>query len=159
RRSRVFDDAYRRAEVALREAQHQDPLVERLLTFVRDGADLDVSRIRPFALADEWAEDRRAVLGLCLSAVRAGLLDLRWDIVCPSCRVSTDTLPSLAALADHGTCQLCELAFALDLEDAVEATFIPASAIRDVDVGPYCIGGPARAPHVRAQSVLPAGGE
>ena len=133
--------------------------VDKLLAFVRDGDDLDVSRMRPFALADDWGVDRRAVLGACLSAVRAGLLDLRWEVVCPSCRTATDVLPSLASLSDHGACQLCDLAFSLDLEDAVEATFAPAGALREVDVGPYCIGGPARTPHVLAQSILPPGGE
>jgi class 3 adenylate cyclase len=99
------------------------------------------------------------VLGVCLSAVRAGLLDLRWEIICPSCRTASDVLPSLASLSEHGACQLCDLEFALDLEDAVEATFAPARAIRDLDDGPYCIGGPARTPHVLAQAVLPAEGE
>src|SRR6185295_18265547 len=108
---------------------------------------------------DEWEVDRRDMLGVCLSAVRAGLLELRWEIVCPSCRTATETLPTLASLGEHGACQLCDLEFALDLEDAVEATFAPAAAIREVDVGPYCIGGPARTPHVLAQQLLPAEGE
>ncbi len=159
-RSRVRADALAQPEATLRAA---DPghgaLVDRLVAFVRDGDDLDVSRIRPFELADGWKEDRRAVLGVCLSAVRAGILDLRWEIVCPSCRTATDVLPSLGALSEHGACQLCDLEFALDLEDAVEATFAPAAALRQVDVGPYCIGGPARTPHVIAQAILPAGGE
>jgi adenylate cyclase len=160
RRTHVRDDAFGRVEAALREAEpERAPLVAKLTAFVRDGEDLDVSRIRPFALADDWREDRRALLGVCLSGVRAGLLDLRWEIVCPSCRTATDVLPSLAALTEHGACQLCDLEFNLDLEDAVEATFAPASALREVDIGPYCIGGPARTPHVIAQAILPAGGE
>src|SRR6185437_4913501 len=158
RRSRVREDAFSRAEQALRKVE-RGTVTDKLLAFVREGEDLDVSRMRPFALADEWREDRRAVLGACLSGVRAGLLDMRWEIVCPSCRTATEVLPSLASLSDHGACQLCDLAFSLDLEDAVEATFAPAAALREVDVGPYCIGGPARTPHVLAQSVLPAGGE
>ena len=115
--------------------------------------------MRPFALAESWHEDRRAVVSACLSAVRAGLLDLRWEIVCPSCRTATDVLPSLASLSDHGACQLCDLEFSVDLEDAVEVTFAPAHAVREVDAGPYCIGGPARTPHVLAQSLLPPSGE
>src|SRR5262249_52218425 len=151
RRTEVFGEAFRRAEAALREVEHdRASTVDRLVAFVRDGADFDVSRMRPFELADAWGEDRRAVLGVCLSAVRAGLLVLRWEIVCPSCRPATAVLPSLSELSEHGACQLCDLEFALDLEDAVEATFAPAQAVREVDVGPYCIGGPARTPHVLA---------
>ncbi len=158
RRSHVHDEVLLRAEAALRRTA-RGPLAERLIALVRDGDDLDVSRMRPFELADTWQEDRRAVLGACLSAVRAGLLELRWEVVCPSCRTATEVLPSLASLSEHGACQLCDLEFALDLEDAVEATFAPVAAVRAIDAGPYCIGGPARTPHVIAQSILPAGGE
>jgi class 3 adenylate cyclase len=160
RRGALHTSAFDRAAAELVDAERgRRAVAERVIAEVRDGADLDVSRMRPFALADDWKEDRRAVLGVCLSAVRAGLLDLRWEVVCPSCRTATEVLPSLASLSEHGACQLCELEFALDLEDAVEATFAPAAAVREVDVGPYCIGGPARTPHVLAQAVLPAGGE
>jgi class 3 adenylate cyclase len=152
--------ALARAEEALRAAEpaHRS-LVDKLAALVSGAGDLDAARIRPFAVADAWGEDRLAVLGVCLSAVRAGLLTLRWEVVCPSCRVATEVIPSLAELADHGACQLCDLDFALDLEDAVEATFAPTPAVREVDVGPYCIGGPARTPHVLAQAILPARGE
>lgn len=160
RRSRVDDSSLQRAEAALREIDRDHgKLADRLAAYVRDGDDIDISRIRPFALADEWQLDRRELLGVCLSAVRAGLLELRWEIVCPSCRTATEVLPTLSSIGEHGACQLCDLEFALDLEDAVEATFAPVAAIREVDVGPYCIGGPARTPHVLAQSILPAQGE
>jgi adenylate cyclase len=160
RRGALHEGAFERAADDLRRAEPgRVALADRIAALVRDGGDLDVSRIRPFELADDWGEDRRAVLGVCLSAVRAGLLDLRWEVLCPSCRTATEVLPSLASLSDHGACQLCELEFALDLEDAVEATFAPAAAVREIDTGPYCIGGPARTPHVIAQAVLPAGGE
>jgi class 3 adenylate cyclase len=159
-RSEIHQEAFRRADEALRAAEGARPgLVDRLVTFVRDAADFDVSRIRPYALADGWGEDRRAVLGVCLSAVRAGLLVLRWEVVCPSCRTASSVLPSLAAISDHGVCHLCDLEFTVDLEDAVEATFTPTAAVREVDTGPYCIGGPARTPHVVAQAILPPEGE
>lgn len=159
-RSEVHGEAFRRADEVLREAERANgAVVDRLVAFVRDADDFDASRMRPFALADAWGQDRRAVLGVCLSAVRAGLLELRWEVVCPSCRTASDVLPSLSSLSEHGACQLCDLEFAVDLEDAVEATFAPATAVRAVDVGPYCIGGPARTPHVVAQVILPASGE
>jgi class 3 adenylate cyclase len=130
----------------------------RLVGYVRDAGDVDVSRMRPFSLAEEWALPRREVLAACLHAVNAGLLDLRWEVVCPSCRTATEALPSLASLTDHGRCQLCDIAFSLDLDEAVEATFAPTRAVREIDAGPYCIGGPARTPHVLAQAIVPARG-
>ena len=160
RRTRVQSAAFTRAEAALREAEaDRRPLVDQLLAHVAGADDLEISRIRPFALADAWSVDRHALITVCLASVRAGLLELRWEIVCPSCRTATDVLPSLASLSEHGACQLCDLEFTVDLEDAVEATFAPVRAVREVDTGPYCIGGPARTPHVLAQEILPAGGE
>ena len=42
----------------------------------------------------------------------------------------------------------------MDLDRAVEATFSPHPSIREVKQGPYCIGGPARTPHVYAQVLV-----
>ncbi len=131
-------------------------VAKRVAELVELGADVDVSRIRPFALADEWALPRRETLSTFLRGVQAGMLDLRWEVICPSCRTATDTVPTLSSLTSHGACQLCELSFELDLDEAVEATFAPAAGVRQVDDGPYCIGGPARTPHVLAQVILPA---
>src|SRR5262249_40583032 len=50
RRGAVHADALARAEKALRESD-RGPRVEKLLAYLRDAADADVSRIRPFALA------------------------------------------------------------------------------------------------------------
>src|SRR5580692_2531800 len=134
RRGALHEGAFERAADDLRRAEPGNVgIADRIAALVRDGGDHEVSRIRPFEIADEWKQDRRAVLGACLAAVRAGLLDLRWEVLCPSCRTATEVLPSLASLSDHGACQLCELEFALDLEDAVEATFAPSAAVREVD--------------------------
>jgi class 3 adenylate cyclase len=150
--------ALARAAEALRGRVEPD-VAERLVALVRESPDVNVARIRPFELADAWGQPRRAVLAACLQAVRAGLFELRWEVVCPSCRTGTEALPTLAELSQHGACQLCELEFALDLDEAVEAVFAIAPSIRPVDVGPYCIGGPVRTPHVVAQALLPAKGE
>lgn len=131
---------------------------ESLVALVRSGSDLDVDRIRPFELADAWNTDRNLVLGACLHAVGAGLLELCWDLICPSCRTASERSRSLTELGAHAHCQLCDISFDLDLDRAVEATFRPTEGIRKVDEGPYCIGGPARTPHVLAQTVLPAAG-
>lgn len=159
-RSAVQAATLARAEASLRAAEKdRRAIVDRLVAHVAEADEIEASRLRPFELADAWGEDRTAVLGVCLSAVRAGLLTLRWELICPSCLVATDVLPSLGALAEHGACQLCDLDFSVDLEDAVEATFAPAPAVREIDVGPYCVGGPARTPHVFAQAILPPRGD
>ena len=133
-------------------------LVDKLCDFVRDARDEELARIRPYALADAWGLDRRALLTLCLHAVKSGLFELRWEVICPSCRVGAEVVGSLAAVKEHAECHLCEIAFGLDTDEALEATFAPTPSVRKIDVGQYCVGGPSRTPHVLAQSLLPARG-
>src|SRR5262249_31323759 len=56
---------------------------ERIL----EGSDDQLTGIRPFALADLWRTDRLEVLKLFLHATTAGLVELRWELMCPTCRV------------------------------------------------------------------------
>src|SRR5438105_3205140 len=62
------------ARRALVDAGALPDLVERLCLFVEQDDDPSVGRIRPYALADLWQAERRAVLELCLEATRHGLL-------------------------------------------------------------------------------------
>jgi adenylate cyclase len=133
----------------------QRSAAEKLVAAVESFSDVALDRIRPLELAARWDLEPRAVLGACLHAVVAGLLELRWDLVCPSCLTATDRLSSLRDVSQDGHCQLCDIGFSVSLDRSVEATFRPARAIRVLDEGPYCIGGPARTPHVVAQAILP----
>ncbi len=158
--TRVDELALERAATALRGelGEERREVGDRLVAFVRDAGDADVGRIRPFELADRWGVERRVALEVCLAATVAGLLELTWDIVCPSCRTTAGRMQTLSEVGTSGHCQLCDISFELELDRAVEATFRPARGVRLVDEGPYCIGGPQRTPHVVAQALLPAGG-
>ena len=135
-----------------------EALAERLTELLRRGDDGELARLRPFALAARWGADGRAVLELCRAAVVAGLLELSWEVVCPSCRTGADRLSDLAELRPEGHCGLCDLRFGVELDRAVEATFRPAPAVRQVEAAERCTGGPGRSPHVLAQVVLEPGG-
>lgn len=151
--------ALERSSQALQEMLAPDlhPIAEQVVEVVRQGADFDVSRLRPFVLADEWGRDRHDVLAVCLTAVIAGLVELSWELICPSCRTAAGAATTLADVPTEGHCHLCDLAYGIDLDKAVEVTFRPAPAVRQVDGGPYCVGGPARTPHVVAQAVVAPG--
>jgi class 3 adenylate cyclase len=153
----VNEERLARAAEALAQAGGGE-IGKLLVKLVGTASDDRVMRLRPFELADEFKANRREVLTTCLLAVRAGLLQLRWDVVCPSCRTGSSSIDSLGELTTHGVCQLCEIGFGLDLDEAVEATFKPVEGIRVVDAGPFCVGSPARMPHVVSQAVLPSGG-
>jgi class 3 adenylate cyclase len=135
-----------------------DPvLVDRLVEVITLGDAVALSHIRPYALADYWGEDRTAVLELCLVATRHGLLDLRWDILCPACRGVRDSLPTLGGVSRTVHCDVCQIDFNAHFERSVELTFSPNPAIRVVEEGVFCVGGPQDSPHVIAQQLIPAG--
>jgi adenylate cyclase len=131
------------------------PIRSRLTQLLDTADDATLARLRPYELADEWGEERRDVLQACLHAVSAGLLELRWEVICPSCRTASDDKGALAELSEHGDCHLCDVRFALDVDDAVEATFRLSPSVRAIETAPFCVGGPGRVPHVVAQVILP----
>jgi adenylate cyclase len=132
-------------------------IAERLVRHVAEAPDQDLGRMRPFDLADRWKTSRNETLETFLYGVMAGLLELNWELICPSCRVGAATVPSLSDIEAHGHCSLCDLSFGVTLDQAVEATFFPSPAIRRVKEQRYCTGGPASTPHVIAQASLEPG--
>ena len=148
-----------RAEKALTQlrAKHDRELVEKLRDHVFKGPDYDVLRIRPFELARTWKQKREDVVRLCLDSVGAGILELRWAIICPSCQTVSDILPSLRELQETAHCHSCDIQFGMDLSRAVEATFAPHPSIRVVEGRPFCIAGPMLTPHVMAQALVSPG--
>lgn len=155
--SRIDAEGLDRLAKGLFDSTSGDELVaaQKLVELIRTGADQRVDRIRPYELARSWGLPDRAVLEACLQGVSAGVLELMWDLVCPSCRTASERMRALSALGAHAHCQLCDISYDLDLDRAVEATFRPPDSLRTVDEGPYCIGGPARTPHVLVQAILP----
>jgi adenylate cyclase len=132
-------------------------IVDRLFEVIRRGDDFTVARIRPYVLAESWGVQRRAAVDLCLYATRAGLLDLQWDVLCPSCRGAKQTNNSLRGIAQPVHCDACNIDFNANFEQSVELTFRPNPAVRLVEVFPFCIGGPQITPHIAVQQQVPAG--
>lgn len=133
------------------------PVVDRLRTLVNEASDADCVKLRPFELADSWMEDRREVLVAFLHAVPAGLFEMRWALVCPSCRTAAAEVPTLQDISTQGHCNQCDITFEAELDRAVEATFRPAPAVRQVPELMFCATGPARTPHVLVQANLEVG--
>ncbi|HEV8367119.1 MAG TPA: DUF5939 domain-containing protein [Pyrinomonadaceae bacterium] len=134
-------------------------IVDRLLEFLTTADDFAVARIRPYQLADNWKVSRRLVLETCLRATRVGLLDLRWDLLCPMCRGAKDIGSSLKNLPTNVHCPTCKIDFNANFDRFVEVTFKPSAGVRVVELQDFCIGSPQRTPHVVVQQLLIAGGE
>lgn len=131
--------------------------IEALGTFLREAPAQEVARIRPIALARRLGLAEDSVVDGCLYAAAVGLVTPLWDILCPSCRVPSSMEASLKALREHGRCEVCNLAFALDLAGSIELVFQVHRALRTADAATYCISSPAHTPHVMVQIRLAPG--
>jgi class 3 adenylate cyclase len=127
------------------------PALQKLRLHVLSASDLDVVRMRPFELADQWREDRTAVLRLFLHAARVGALDLNWTVLCPSCRVAVRKTLTLSQLKAQAHCETCQIEFGADLAKSVEARFTVNPAVRPARREIYCIGGPQNMPQIVVQ--------
>ena len=132
-------------------------LVERLGEFLAAGSAQEVARIRPIALARRLELDPDQVIAACLHGAREGLLELRWDLLCPVCRISCQVGDSLKVITEHAHCKACDVDFPLDFASSIEMIFRVHPEIREADLAVYCIGGPAHSPHVPAQVRLAPG--
>lgn len=133
----------------------RNDVVERLVEFISTADDFSLSKIRPYALADEWQLPRRAVLEACLRATRVGLLDLQWDLVCPLCRGAKESESSLRDINSTVHCETCRIDFTVNLDRFVEVTFKPNALVRQAEITDFCVGSPQRTPHVVMQQLLP----
>lgn len=131
-------------------------LWDKLRQFITTADEMDLTHIRPYALADRWGVPRREVLNLCLHATRAGVLNLQWDVLCPLCRGAKESNPTLSGIHEPVHCESCNIDFNVNFDRSVELTFRPNPAVRDVVVREYCVGGPNVTPHIVAQQVLPS---
>jgi adenylate cyclase len=132
-----------------------DPLLAgRLRLLLEEGDDADLARIRPYALASAWGSPRRDVLEACLLGARTGLLDFRWDLLCPSCRGAKFTAARLKDIHGPIHCDACQIDFRAAFDRSVEVTFSANRSIRAPAAGEYCVGSPQRTPHVHLRQTL-----
>ncbi|HEV8322839.1 MAG TPA: adenylate/guanylate cyclase domain-containing protein [Myxococcota bacterium] len=132
-----------------------EPVVrERMLAFLRSRGDDELRQIRPYEVARAWELDRRGVLSGFLHAARAGLVDLRWQINCPTCRVGAASAEGLDSVGKRVHCDTCDIDFDVDFAANVEAVFQVNGAIRPVQPAVYCAGSPWFRPHVFAMLVV-----
>jgi class 3 adenylate cyclase len=136
---------------------HQLRQVQRLADLLSTESDANLVRLRPYVLADAWQAPRRPILEMFLSAAKLGLLDLRWDIMCPLCRGAKLTASSLDEVQKGVHCATCNIDFEANFTDYVELTFMPNAQIRLVHDGSFCIGGPMVTPHILVHQIIAPG--
>ncbi|MCA9034303.1 MAG: protein kinase [Planctomycetaceae bacterium] len=131
--------------------------LDKFLDVLAEGSPQDLARIRPRAMARQLGVAPDQLTNICLAACHAGLLELHWDILCPTCRVAAAVKDTLCEIDRHANCEACEHNFDVDFSSSVEMIFRIHPEIRQADLKTYCIGGPEHAPHVIAQIQIEVG--
>ena len=132
-------------------------LGRKLADYVTNAQEADLWHLRPLRLARAWQASPRKVIETCLQAVKSGLLELRWDLLCPRCRVAKAWTSSLDRLPTGAHCPTCNIDYERDFSKNVEAAFRPAAAIRPLLSGEYCLFGPMSTPHIKLHITLDPG--
>jgi adenylate cyclase len=158
---RPVDEAALRAGLdELRRTGLSTEHIDRLQKMLREAPDVELTHIRPLAVARQWNADSWEVLSLFLHATRCGLLDFRWEILCPNCRSSRQQfVKSLNGIVRKSHCEACQIEFDAQFDRSVELKFAVNPAVRRRDDQTFCLAGPGGKPHVISQTWVESGQE
>jgi class 3 adenylate cyclase len=129
------------------------PLAGRVLSAMAT----DLLPLKPKPLARDLEVPQRAAIEGCLAGVRAGLLTMKWDLLCTNCRGPKLSAGALSELPRGAHCPSCNIDYGRDFEKNVELSFAPAPSVRPLSAGGFCLSGPMATPHVAVQLLLAPG--
>jgi class 3 adenylate cyclase len=87
-----------------------------------------------------------------------GLLQFRWEVLCPNCRSSREPLTaSLSELKRAAHCDVCQIQFDAEFDKSVELKFTVHPSVRKISDQTFCLAGPGGKPHVLRQLLLQPG--
>ncbi len=146
----VDNAAFAAKAAALKASPAEPRVVERVIAHLSGAHDDELAHMRPFELADRWGFERLETLRVFLYAVKAGLLDLSWEILCPNC-TGGSVAGGLSQLKEKSHCPSCNIEYGLNLCESVELRFAISQSVRPVERALFCVGNPARTPFAVAQ--------
>jgi len=132
-------------------------LGRKLADVVLTGMATDLAHLKPKRLAHELKVAERTAIEACLAGTRAGLLTMKWDLLCTNCRGAKLTASALSELPRGAHCPSCNIDYDRDFERNVELSFAPSPSVRPLAAGGFCLSGPMATPHVVVQLLLAAG--
>ncbi|WP_227396349.1 adenylate/guanylate cyclase domain-containing protein [Jeotgalibacillus aurantiacus] len=137
---------------------HQNPdQVNLLMNHLTSASDDEVLDMQPYYLADRWSINRSDALYLFLHAVKSGLLNQSWNLMCPNCRAAKNSVSAMNQLVDQVHCDLCGVDYEMTLDRYVEMRFSVHPSVRKARNQVYCLSGPSRSPHILSQKRIAPG--
>jgi class 3 adenylate cyclase len=125
--------------------------------YVMNGMASDLVHLKPKLLARQFGVAPRPAIEACLASVKAGLLTMKWELLCTNCRGPKLAAMALSELPRGAHCPSCNIDYDRDFERNVELSFSPAPTVRPLIEGGYCLSGPMSTPHVPVQILLRPG--
>src|ERR1700730_9018338 len=117
---------------ALRQSTGGDAvaMLERL---VRDAPDHALIKINALDLAAKEGLDEERVIAALLNAVGLGILEMSWNVMCPSCAGVLSANKSLKTLnRAQYNCAFCAAGYETTLDNLVEVTFTVSPRVRKI---------------------------
>jgi class 3 adenylate cyclase len=105
-------------------------LIDTFGEWVRCAADEELFRVDVLSWANRRGVSEDQALDLFLHAATAGIFELSWGAICPSCGMMIQTPGGLRALGPNPHCKLCRADFAAAMDDQLEVTFSVEPGIR-----------------------------
>lgn len=132
-------------------------ILEKVIDYLQQADDLELQQIQPFELADIWDIPRKKVMEVFFHAAKAGLVNFKWDLRCPTCRSIQESVKTLNQVHEPIFCSNCEEEFSVNFNKTIELSFTPHPLIRKISREQYCIRGPQTKSHIVIQQYLEPG--
>jgi class 3 adenylate cyclase len=118
--------------VALRQSADDD-VVDMLERLVRDAPDHALNKMNALDLAAKEGLGEERVIAACLNAVGLGMLEMTWNVMCPSCAGVLSANKSLKTLnRAQYSCAFCAAGYETTLDNLVEVTFTVSPRVRKI---------------------------
>ncbi len=148
----------RAVKTAVVQKESDNLIFDHLAQLLENADDLALQRLRPYQLAYFWKLPRRDVLETFLHATRAGILDIRWELLCPSCRGAGASHATLSDVHKNAHCDSCNIDFTVNFDRQVEVIFRPNQSVRAIpDQLQFCLAGPQSGQHIVINETLAPG--
>src|SRR6516162_1296676 len=110
-----------------------DDVVAMLERLVRDAPDRALIKINALDLAAKEGIGEERVIAALLNAVQLGILEMSWNVMCPSCAGVLSANRSLKTL-DRASyhCAFCAAGYDTTLDNLVEVTFSVSARVRKI---------------------------
>src|SRR6202521_4115911 len=117
---------------ALRQSTGDD-VVNMLERMVRDAPDHALNKINALDLAAKEGVGEERLIAALLNAVGLGIVEMSWNVMCPSCAGVLSANKSLKTLdRAQYNCAFCAAGYETTLDNLVEVTFTVSPRVRKI---------------------------